>query len=339
MSKKQLVLDAMNQKKVDRVPVGFWFHFVEGEEFNQGVERRDVIQKNIDGHRAFYENFQPDMIKLMSDGFFHYPNDVLIHAGTTSEIKQINPLGKHHPWIEKQVELVKSLTDLFGAEVATFYNIFSPATFLKILLTDSGSNITLADYFKEDKFALQYALNVIAQDIADLAARVISEGKADGIYLSVQNIQGIDLLASDYHEIVAPSDKKVLEAANQVSDYNILHICGYEGARNELSIYQNYNAKVINWAVNVEKVSLSEGKRLFGDRAVIGGFDNTPNGLLYRGSKEEIEAYTEQLLNESGTSGVILGADCTVPQDIDINRLIWVRDKAKEISNQVFYKR
>ena len=339
MSKKQLVLDAMNQKKVDRVPVGFWFHFVEGEEFNQGVERRDVIQKNIDGHRAFYENFQPDMIKLMSDGFFHYPNDVLIHAGTTSEIKQMKPLGKHHPWIEKLVDLVKALTNLFGAEVATFYNIFSPATFLKILLTDSGSNITLADYFKEDKFALQYALNVIAQDIADLAARVISEGKADGIYLSVQNIQGIDLLASDYHEIVAPSDKKVLEAANQVSDYNILHICGYEGARNELSIYQNYNAKVINWAVNVEKVSLSEGKRLFGDRAVIGGFDNTPNGLLYRGSKEEIEAYTEQLLNESGTSGVILGADCTVPQDIDINRLIWVRDKAKEISNQVFYKR
>lgn len=334
MSKKQLLFNAFNNKEVERVPVGFWFHFVEGEEFNQGVERKEIIQKNIDGHRAFYEKFKPDFIKLMSDGFFQYPNDVLIKGGTTKELKQIKPLGKNHPWIEKQVKLVKSLTDIFGNDVATFYNIFSPATFLRIQLTNSKSNITISDYFKEDKEALKYALSVISEDLATLAARVIEEGGADGIYLSVQNVQKNDFTETDYLDLIAPSELNVLQAANSVSDNNILHICGYEGARNDLTIYKDYNAKVINWAVNVEKVSLLEGKKLFGNRVVIGGFDNTANGILYRGSKEEIEKVTEQLLKEASTTGIILGADCTVPSDIDLKHLEWVREKAAELSQK-----
>lgn len=332
MSKKQIVFDAFNNKKVERVPVGFWFHFVEGEEFNQGLEREEIVRKNIEGHRAFYEEFQPDFIKLMSDGFFQYPNDVLIKAGTTQELKQIKPLGKGHPWIEKQVQLVRALTEIFGDDVATFYNVFSPATFFKILLTNSGTNLTISDYFKEDKAALKYALDVISEDLANLAARVIEEGKADGIYLSVQNVQDSDFTAEVYFEIIAPSERYVLQGANKVSDNNILHICGYEGARNDLTIYKDYDAKAINWAVNVEQVSLLEGKKLFGDRAVIGGFDNTAKGLLYRGSKEEIEEFTEQLLQDAGTTGVILGADCTVPSDIELKRLEWVREKAAELT-------
>lgn len=35
MSKRQLVLDAFNNKPVERVPVGFWFHFVEGRHISQ----------------------------------------------------------------------------------------------------------------------------------------------------------------------------------------------------------------------------------------------------------------------------------------------------------------
>jgi uroporphyrinogen decarboxylase len=38
--------------------------------------------------------------------------------------------------------------------------------------------------------------------------------------------------------------------------------------------------------------------------------------------------YTEKLLKEAGKTGVILGADCTVPPDIDLVRFNWVRDAA-----------
>lgn len=43
MSKKKLVLDAFDNKKVERVPVGFWFHFVNENEFYEGLNNDNVI--------------------------------------------------------------------------------------------------------------------------------------------------------------------------------------------------------------------------------------------------------------------------------------------------------
>jgi uroporphyrinogen decarboxylase len=40
----------------------------------------------------------------------------------------------------------------------------------------------------------------------------------------------------------------------------------------------------------------------------------------------------EKLISEVGKTGVVIGADCTVPADIDIDRLNWARQKAKELS-------
>lgn len=330
MSKKQLILDAFDNKPVERVPVGFWFHFVQPDEFKNGLKNPAVLQKNIDSHKKFVKEFQPDFVKLMSDGFFEYPNPILIHAKNASELKQLKPLNADDPWITGQVNLVRTLTDSFGSDLATFYNIFAPATFFKFNFDEKGNQV-LADFILEDAEAVKYALDVVARDLALLSERLITEGNADGIYLSVQNVQDKRISPKLYREVIAPSEKKVLEGANKASNYNVLHICGYEGSRNDLSLYTDYNAKAINWAVTVEKIGLAEGKKLFGGKAVIGGFNNTSSGLLYSGSKEEIEEYTEKLVQGAGKTGVILGADCTVPSDIALDRLNWVRDKAASL--------
>ena len=122
-----------------------------------------------------------------------------------------------------------------------------------------------------------------------------------------------------------------MAAANAASQYNILHICGYRGHKNDVKIWQDAEAAVINWAVTFEPLSLEEGKKIFAGRAVIGGFNNNPGELLDAGSKEDIEAETERLLKNAGKTGVILGADCTVPSTIDIARLNWVRRKAASL--------
>jgi len=334
MSKRQLVLDAFNNKPVERVPVGFWFHFADSDEFSEGLRNPDIIRKNIEGHKKFVSEFKPDFVKLMSDGFFEYPNPVLINSESPEALFELRPIGPEHPWIVRQVELVRTLTDSFGDEVLTFYNIFAPATYFKLLFGNAGNKV-LADLILNNKDAVRHALDTIAEDLSTLSQKVIIDGKADGIYLSVQNVQDSRITSELYKEVIAPGELLVLESANKASQNNILHICGYQGSRNDLSLYVNYNAKVVNWAVNVEGISLSEGKRLFGGRAVIGGFDNRPGGILHSGSKDEIEALTEKLLRESGKTGIILGADCTVPGDIDLNRLEWVRNKAKSISSQL----
>lgn len=323
--KRQLVFDAFDNKKTERVPVGFWFHFAPDDLFHN---RQEVIRKNVEGHFKFYDTFKPDFVKLMSDGYFRYPNPTLERVEKAEDLLKARS-GLADDWIDAQTALVKELTDHFGSEVATFYNIFAPATVLGFVLEESGSGLTLAELIKNEPETLAYVLNVIKQDLARLAFRVITEGKADGIYLSARNIQDKTVSKESYHKYITPSEQGVLNAANAVSNYNILHICGYEGARNDLSVYKDYDVKVINWAVVVEKVSLQEGKKLFGSRAVIGGFDNTTNGVLYKGSREEVESYTRRLLDEAGTTGIILGADCTIPSDISLERLEWVRKAAE----------
>lgn len=329
-SKKDLVLAAFNNKPVDRVPVGFWFHFTDPEEHMNGLTDPTLVRRNIEGHKRFYEAFHPDFVKVMSDGFLGYPNEVLKTVKSVEELKGVKSLGEGHPWITKQVEIVKKVSDMFGKKVMLFYNVFAPVRYLILQQGVKGYHLA-AKLIAEDKEVFKSFLSIIAQDISNLTKRVITEGKADGIYFCVQCIQDASVTKEVYDDAIAPSDLAVLDVANKLSENNILHVCGYEGSRNDLTWFKDYPAKAVNWAVNVEGVSLADGKKIFGDRAVIGGFDNTVNGYLYRGTKEEIEAYTEGLIKGAGKRGVILGADCTVPNDIDVSRLEWVRKKAASL--------
>ncbi|MDR1972579.1 MAG: uroporphyrinogen decarboxylase [Treponema sp.] len=331
MDKREWVLGALRNEKPDRVPAGFWFHFT-ADEVLDGFEHPEMFEQNLRGHVKFYQEFQPDFIKIMSDGFFIYPNRELQRAEKAADLWKVSSIGPHHPWIEKQVELVKTLTAIFGKDVLSFYNIFSPATGFKFSRRDSKrpGEALLGDFIREDEAALIHALRIAAADLAVLARRVIEEGGADGIYYSAQDQHDSRIDTEVQNRVFAPVDAEVLEAANKAGALSILHICGYAGHRNILSHYTRYPAGIINWASAIEGVSLGEGKKLFGGKPVIGGFANTTEGILYRGGEAEIKAETRRLLGESGRAGVILGADCTVPRDIDLRHLQWVREAAVE---------
>ena len=83
---------------------------------------------------------------------------------------------------------------------------------------------------------------------------------------------------------------------------------------------------MINWAVGPEGISLAEGRNIFGGRTVLGGFENGKDGLLYNGSKEAIQEKVKEIIADTGTHGLIIGADCTVPSDINYERIEWVRE-------------
>ena len=97
-------------------------------------------------------------------------------------------------------------------------------------------------------------------------------------------------------------------------------------ARNDIKLFKDYPAQVINWAVGPEGISLAEGRNIFGGRTVLGGFENGKDGLLYNGSKEAIQEKVKEIIADTGTHGLIIGADCTVPSDINHERIEWVRE-------------
>jgi uroporphyrinogen decarboxylase len=345
MNKREWVLKALRNEAVEKVPAGFWFHFAP-DELVDGFVNPEIFEQNAAGHRRYFREFRPDFLKIMTDGFFIYPGKEMENAEKAADLWKARSIGADHPWIEKQVEFAKSITGAFGKDVLAFYNIFSPSTTFKFIRRASGltqdQDACLAGFIAEDRDAVIHALNTAAGDLAILARRVITEGGADGVYFSTQDITGVDRAV--HGELTVPGELRILEAANAAAGeaaadagsrparcgpLNILHICGYEGHRNDCGRFVNYPVQVFHWASAVEGLSPGEGKRLFG-RPVIGGFDNTVKGILYRGAEEEIKAETRRILDEAGRTGFVLGADCTIPRDIDLRRLDWVREAASE---------
>lgn len=349
MNKRERLARWIANETLEEIPVGFWFHFAQDELVDgfteDGFIDRKTIEKNIEGHKKFFNDFSPDMIKIMTDGFFIYPNREFREAKTTEDLWKVKSIGEHHPWIEEQASYAKTLVDLFGREVMLFYNIFSPATTFKFVRMGSKEfmsyNINpetlLADLLIEDKSAVLHALNIAAQDLASLASRVVQAG-ADGIYLSAQNISDPRIDGHLHRYALFPGDCRILNAAksacadfaqeNGGGVFNILHICGYSGHTNTFEDFIDYPADIFNWAAAFENLPLEKGKKLFKNKPVIGGFDNTTDGILYNGSRDEIQEETKRILAKAGRKGIALGADCTLPRDIDLQRLQWVREAA-----------
>ncbi|BEU88540.1 uroporphyrinogen decarboxylase family protein [Selenomonas sp. TAMA-11512] len=330
ISKKQLVLDAMDRKPVERIPSGFWFHFLDDEIGADAFRDPSLIEKVIAGETKYIEEFQPDFVKIMTDGYFHYQHPQVASARRISDLKGLRPLADDDPWFTEQIAYAKKLTSKYGSETAMFYNVFGAATTLRFMQPEwEKGEALIVSWIKEDKETLKAAFDVISGDLAKLARRIVTEGGATGIYFSVQNLIGDGITKDIYREVIAPGEKAVLAAVREVSDYSILHICGYAGHRNDLSWYQDYDVKTVNWAAVVEGIPMEEGRKLFPNHAVLGGFGNLTSEVLYRGSKEEIQAETRRILDAADRTGVLLGADCTVPRDIDWKHLEWVREAAR----------
>ena len=209
--------------------------------------------------------------------------------------------------------MVKKIKQEFTEDIVAIYNIFAPVTYLKWLLGEvSGGDDLIADFLVEDPEALKNVLDVIAEDIASLSRAVIEEAGADGIYLSVQSIQDQRVSAADYQAVIAPSEITVLEAASAVGGVTVLHICGYEGARNDIHLFADYPAQVFNWAVGPEGITLKEGREIFKDVRFLEDSKMARQAYCILVARMPFRQKQKKLVAEAGKQGLVLGADCTI---------------------------
>ncbi|MCY3035748.1 MULTISPECIES: uroporphyrinogen decarboxylase family protein [Aerococcus] len=329
MSKKDLLKSVLNKEKTHRTPVGFWHHFLADEHHSDALENKNYKIENLKGHEQFIKEVQPDYIKIMTDGYFLYPNEDLRTAESLADVPSIQSLGKDHPWIREQVQFAKEVEDLHHDELYSFYNIFGPLTTWKFLYDERDER--LGRFFQENPEYFAEILRVIAEDIRSVIEGVLSETTVDGIYYSTQDLQTDVFTDQDFKNLVKPLDISLLETAEQIKDHHILHICGFSGAHNQLEKFLDYPATAVNWATQSEHLPISEGKKLFKDRVIVGGFPNTANDLIYQGSEQEIKDYTKELIKEAADLSYILGADCTIPKDTPTEHLEWVRQASREV--------
>ena len=331
MTKRELITKVFHNEPAERIPVGFWFHFLDAFQFNSGLAMPELMEINYAGHKKYIEEFNPDFVKIMTDGLFTRPWNTLPAVYEAKDLYDFKPLPHDHAYFAACLKLAQTVRGYAGDDTMVFYNVFSPLCNLTRYLNDSMDLFRAEDLMRQDPNAVKYALDVLGEDMAYLSKLVMTEGSMDGIYLSVNNVRRT-FPVNIYAKYIAPSELRVLEEANKYSDNQILHICGFRGRQNILAAYRDYPVAVFNWAVHEEDMSLAEGKKFFHNKAVIGGFDQMPGSLINAGKKEDIQAFVEQLLTDCGKTGVIIGADCTVPSDTPLENLEWVREKAMELS-------
>lgn len=324
-NKRELLKKVFDNREVSRVPIGFWHHFILGKEQFEGLYNEDILERAIRGHVNYYNTVNPDIMKLMNEGFMGYPPVMDNELQTGEDLLKIKSIGENHPWITKQVEHVKKLVDIFGNEVMTFYNVFAPLQVIRIRLEfydlDFKRFVFLAENYPEE---LSKAGMEIQKDLCILIKKIFEETKLDGIYYCVQNIQSDKYDKVMYDRYIKPTEIELLALANSFSNYNILHICGYANHKNNLRFYLDYSSRAYNWATFTEGISLAEGKKIFGNKCILGGFDNNSGTIIDSGSEEEIEKYVKNLINENGFKGYILGADCSIPNEINDIRIRWI---------------
>jgi uroporphyrinogen decarboxylase len=106
-----------------------------------------------------------------------------------------------------------------------------------------------------------------------------------------------------------------MDEINIQCDFNILHVCDYRGEYADFTSYLDYPGHLVSTPLKwgEKNLKLKEVAEIF-KRPVMGRLDR--HGIITKGSKNEIVAAVNAVCDEAPEK-FMLGADCTLPSDID----------------------
>ena len=130
-TKRELVKAALDCRPADRVPVGFWHHFLADQRHADALADPSAWKDNL------------DFMKVMTDGFFLNPHQQLHDLKSIRDAAGIRPLGRDSEWVQKQVELCGILTERYGKDVMVFYNLFAPTRCIEFQQTGSDAKTVI----------------------------------------------------------------------------------------------------------------------------------------------------------------------------------------------------
>ena len=242
------------------------------------------------------------------------------------DLYKLEPLGEKHPFIRGQIERTKKVVAALNGECVSLYLVFVPLSCIRLAI----GYPMMMKLIREDPEAMKHACAAVAEDQKALVRGLIQEAGVDGVFYSVQNGEENRFTAEEYRDWVMPSDKAVLDYAISLSDMNAIHFCAWEAIPNRLDVWKDYRAAVVSWSRYFDIMDINKAKWRF-NCTVWGGFDNRPGTFLYTASREEIEQEVARLVEQGGKSGYILGADCSIHNELPEERIRWVADAAHRI--------
>jgi uroporphyrinogen decarboxylase len=295
--KRQLVLDLLDPDRgYGYVPAGFFIHFAEEEHAGQAA---------VDRHVEFFRFTGMDFVKIQYEaGFPPHPE-----IETPADWAKLPVHGKE--FYEAQVAVVEGLVKALKKEAIVVCTLYSPF----MLAGESMTPERVVQHIEEDPEAVRQGLEKVTESLLVFVRECARVG-VDGFYASTQGGEtGRFTRPELFQEVIQPSDLVVQNEINDATLFNILHVCDYHLPYDDLTPFRDYPGDVVNCSLHVgtETWTPKRASEFFG-RPFMGGLER--KGIVASGTPEEIQEEVRRVLAQ-GAERQILGADCTLPKDID----------------------
>ena len=321
MDKKTRVLHCIDNKPVDRIPMSFWHHY-----HGDDAEGKTCIA----AHRKLYEETGIDFVKMMSDGFF--PVDFgLSRIENPADWARVAIPSDHSAWVQGQIDRVLWMREAIRDEACVFYVMFSA---FELLCQVFGYDVCV-NHLKDpvSRRFMQPIFDALGDLVAETSGRIITEGGATGIHQAMAN--SFRFTADEYRLLMRPQDLKIMEATNRVGRYNIVHLCGWAGIRNNLEVWRDYEGAIMHWDQHTDHLPIGRARGYFtGSRALMAGFDNKPGTFLYTADKPAVKEMAKSYAREGGDTGFLLSADCSLDESFPYERIRWVGEALEELASE-----
>ena len=318
MNKYERVKAAIAKEPVDHVPACFSLHFPSDIAFGEAA---------VKAHLDFYRKTGVDILKVMNENFF----PPIGKMDSPADWKKLPTYDRNAPFMKEQTELIKRIRDEEPDAyiLGTIHGVC--ASSLHTIEEMYGYDPVRALFtvqLRTDPKAVLDARQRVADALCEYVRACVDAG-CDGIYYAALGGEKRHFTDAEFDIAVKPYDLQVLSAIHEAGADVFLHIC-----KNGLNMerYRGYGryADVVNWGVYEAPLSLEEGERLFPGATIMGGLANR-SGVMVNGTVEELKEEARRVIRAHGTTGFILGADCTLPTEIPLKRVRAVVEAAAEV--------
>ena len=321
MNRKQRVYATLGHHKSPETPVGFWLHFP--KEMHAGAAA-------VKAHLDFVRQTDTDILKIMNENVFY---DGVSKIYSTADIGKFRGFGREDDIFRNQIDLIRAIADqaqgdypiittIHGLVVSAFHETGFSGSY-------SSMGYGLVLFCREKPEEMKRVFETIAHSLMELVDCSLEAG-ADGIFYAALGGERNFFTDEEYDTFVRPYEKMVYDHIKARTPLNVLHICK---SNIDMKRFVDLKPAIVNWGIFQNGVSLSEGARLFPQSTVLGGFPDR-SGVLVEGGEADIRRFTAAVLDEMSDAPLIVGSDCTLPTEIDLNRIRLVVDTVRELEEK-----
>jgi uroporphyrinogen decarboxylase len=297
-NKRDLVLNIIDDKNVQSYfPAGFFIHFDKSHRSGQAA---------VNKHIEYFRYTGMDIVKIQYETIF----PLLPEIARSGKWGEMPFYGKE--FYEDQLSIAKNIIKEMKKEALVIMTLYSP--FMCARSTIGGED-EITKTIMENPEEFKKGMGIITESLMSFVKNCIDIG-IDGFYASTQG--GENHRFSDpfyFNSCIKPYDLTLMNEIDKSCIFNILHICDFRGKYDDLNPFLDYPGHVVSFfnELNGKKISAKEISELF-NRPVMGGMDR--KGIIVNGNKKQIiDAVTDVL--KDAPEKLILGADCTLPDDVN----------------------